>query len=392
MDSMFCLLWQWNPSENTANCTLTYERKLFLRNGQIMLTQGKGSYFVADDVERIDINKEIVFEVHAECNNTNITSTSTSLATHLAAGNPNTSVRNLTCVWHYSDYVNCTWQPGQDATPNVNYSLLYWTRETTDSCAYKYLREFKMLPNLVDTGRLCQEYTSSDGIPNGCQFRFKKTYNTFDNLVIAVSDWSKQVRPYFLNVKANDIAKLKPPVITAYRTPNRSINIAWNDLDVHEGFLYHVQLEMSNSQETENFEVVTVTSKEIPSALPDVTYIVRVRVRLPKHAAGLNGREALWSDWSDKIILQGEDNGRTLSVLLLILIPGVIIVSAVILLIYMRRLRILIFPKIPDPGRVISTDLQQWIKNGRTVYNEPKKEEICPVSLLETPLTLTHVD
>lgn len=202
-------------------------------------------------------------------------------------------------------------------------------------------------------------------------------------LVTAVSDWSKEVKPYLYYVGANSIAKLKPPVISAYRTPNDNINISWNE--VYKDALHEVLVQKSNSEIHENYKDIAGLSIEIPNAATDVKYTVKVRVRLPSYSTLPGGH--LWSDWSEEQTLQGVSNGRDISILLLLLIPAIIIVAAVILLIYMRRLKILIFPRVPDPGKVLSSDLQQWLKNGRTVYNEPSKEEICPISMLETPLT-----
>ncbi|XP_075043339.1 interleukin-13 receptor subunit alpha-1-like [Mixophyes fleayi] len=398
MDGMFCLQWQWEPPENKSNCSLKYTKNIVLQNGHKAQPRerGKCAYF-EDNVENFDLNSDIIFEVQAECNSTNIMSEPVRKATQLAAGNPRTSVSNFTCVWYYLEYMNCTWQPGQDRPPNVNYSLLYWISDESycsevleptqirDETYCSKVPQPTQFHHLLDTGKHCENYTSNNGIPVGCQFRLQKPFVDLSRVVMVVTDRSKNVKPFISYIHLNNIAKLRPPTINnVYRTPNQSIHLSWNASEVHKESLYQVRLEISNGESKQDFMDILGTIKEIPNVLPDITYTVKVRVRLPYGATTNN---YLWSEWSEEKTLPGKDEGRTTSIILLFLIPVIIVVAAVILLIYMRRLQILIFPRIPDPGKVLSNDLQQWIKNGRSVYNEPKKEEICQVSLLETPLS-----
>ncbi|XP_040179628.1 interleukin-13 receptor subunit alpha-1 [Rana temporaria] len=389
MDGMFCLVLQWSPSENTANCSIKYS-KIFSAKNVTPRARGSSTNLTAH-VKKVDLNKEILFTVQAECDNTNIFSNNTTLPVQIATGkgNPNTSVRNFSCIWYYPEYVQCTWTPGIDVPSNVNYTLIYWT-SVESSCRFNFSQP-KQFHDLLPTGSSCSNYTYSNGIPTGCQFKFQKLITTFSKLVTAVSDWSKEVKPYLYYVGANDIAKLKPPVIRAHRTTNGNIHISWNDTEVYKDVLHEVLVQKSNSEIHETYKDIIGLSKEIPNAASDVTYTVKVRARLSRYSTESDGH-FIWSDWSEVQTLQGVSNGRDISILLLLLIPAIIIVAAVILLIYMRRLKILIFPRVPDPGKVLSSDLQQWLKNGRTVYNEPRKEEICPISMLETPLTSPPVE
>ncbi|KAM5145629.1 interleukin-13 receptor subunit alpha-1-like [Mantella aurantiaca] len=393
MDGMFCLLLQWNPLENMANCSIRYNKSIYSKNGRMPPPRERGRHpHFAAQVEKVDLNDEILFNVQAECNHTDIIMKNISLAIHLVTGDPNTSVRNFRCIWYYSEYVRCTWQPGQDAPPNVNYTLIYWTSEET-SCTRVNFSQSKQFHDLLPTGISCYNYTYHNGISNGCQFKFQKSFATLSKLVLAVSDWSKKVKPYIYYVSANNIAKLKPPIIkNAYRTSNGSIHITWNDMEIHKELLHEILVEKSNSEIQDNYKYFIGVSKEISNALPDVTYTVKVRARLPRYSTESDDMNFLWSDWSEEWKLQGGSDGKNLSILLLLLIPSMIVVAAVILLFFMKRLKILMFPRIPDPGKVLSNDLQQWLKNGRTVYNEPRKEEICPVSMLETPLTSPPVE
>ncbi|XP_075690502.1 interleukin-13 receptor subunit alpha-1-like [Rhinoderma darwinii] len=389
MNGMFCLFWKWTPTDNTENCSLLYKTNIL--SSVYPPPGGKDKYpnYTKFLDARIDLNKNLILKVYTECDNK--TSDLKYFTSMLATGNPRTLVKNLTCVWHYREYVICTWQPGEDAPPSVNYTLRYWLTEEY-TCPPAENKQPTPFIDLLDEGEPCQNYTHHSGIPVGCQFKLEKAFNDFIRLVAVVSDRSQNIKPYIYFIEVNAIAKLKAPVINEIKiTQNNSVFVSWNVSNTLKAVVYGVQLEMSNSEKKEAYLVFTGQSKEFPNALPDVTYKVKVRAKL---AIGLpdSHDQSLWSEWSDEKILQVMEGERTTSIVLLLLVPLIIITAAVFLLIYMKRLQILIFPQIPDPGRVISSDFQQWIKYGKSVYNEPKKDEVCVVSLLETPPSSSQVE
>ncbi|XP_075043342.1 interleukin-13 receptor subunit alpha-1-like isoform X3 [Mixophyes fleayi] len=88
----------------------------------------------------------------------------------------------------------------------------------------------------------------------------------------------------------------------------------------------------------------------------------------------------------------GDDSGTTTSTVLLIVIPIIVVVAAIILLICLKRLKIIICPSIPDPGKMFPSDLQEWLKSERpNSHHKPEKEEVCPVSLLEYSLPSSQI-
>uniref|UniRef100_A0A8C5X8S6 Uncharacterized protein n=1 Tax=Malurus cyaneus samueli TaxID=2593467 RepID=A0A8C5X8S6_9PASS len=60
----------------------------------------------------------------------------------------------------------------------------------------------------------------------------------------------------------------------------------------------------------------------------------------------------LRSDWSEEKSI-GEKRDSTIYLVLIITIPLIVAVSTVILLVYLKRLKILILPPIPDPREIL---------------------------------------
>ncbi|XP_075043341.1 interleukin-13 receptor subunit alpha-1-like isoform X2 [Mixophyes fleayi] len=296
-------------------------------------------------------------------------------------GNENTSVRNFSCVWYYEEYVNCTWKAGQDTPPNVHFIFQYWVESESETVPTKF-------SDLLDTGEPCQKYFPSDGVNLGCQFKFQQSSLNIKNLLMVVSDRSKTIKPFIFHTDSRDIAKLRPPtIIDAHRTANRSIYVQWNVSQNHNKLDYEVLFNMSSSEKGEIFPLAEVFHTELRNVLPEVTYKVKVRVKL-----SLTYIQWLWSDWSEETILPGDDSGTTTSTVLLIVIPIIVVVAAIILLICLKRLKIIICPSIPDPGKMFPSDLQEWLKSERpNSHHKPEKEEVCPVSLLEYSLPSSQI-
>ncbi|XP_040262031.1 interleukin-13 receptor subunit alpha-1-like isoform X1 [Bufo bufo] len=390
MNGNFCLFWKWTPADRTANCTLEYKTEI-LPSVVNSVPEGihKHPHYSKFFDTRVDLNKNLTLKVHTECGNR--ASEAITFTSPLAAGSPGNMVRNMTCVWHYKEYVNCTWQPGEEARLGVNYSLHYWiTKE--DSCPSVENKQPTPFLDLFDEGEPCQNYTYDSGIPVGCLFKLEQDFRDFISLVAVVTDRSHNVKPYIYFIRCiNSIAKLKAPVINEVkRTLNNSVFVSWNvsDADIY------VEAELKTSNREKPYQTES-QSKEIPNVLPDVAFTVKVRLKLSKRVIGLSDSyeqsNFLWSNWSEERTLPAEGE-RTTSLVLLLLVSLVIIVATVLLLINMRRLLMLLFPRIPDPSKVISSDFQHWLKYGKSVYNEPKKEEVCEVSLLETPQSCFQVE
>ncbi|XP_077141477.1 interleukin-13 receptor subunit alpha-1-like [Ranitomeya variabilis] len=388
MNGNFCLFWKWTPINNTANCPLRYKAEILIPSYMPLGGIDKNPYYTKFFNNRIDLNKNLTLRISTVCNNG--TSEVKRFTSPLAAGNPRTMVRNMNCVWYYKNYMNCTWQPGEIYPPNVNYSLRYWLADG-NTCPAVGNKQPTPFLDLLDKGEPCETYTYQSGIPVGCLFRLEKDYKACNYLVAVVTDRTPDVKPYIYFHDINTIAKLNAPVIHEMkRTPNNSLFVSWSIFDIDK---YEVQLNLSNG---DSYQIDSGNSKEIPNALPDVTYTAKVRVKLHHSAFGLQNElqkneNFFWSEWSEEKTLPGDKGGITF-IFLLLLVPVVIILVTVILLMNIKRVLIIMCPQVPDPSKVISKDIQYWLQYGKPVYNEPKKEEVCVVSLLESSPLSTLIE
>ncbi|KAG9478363.1 interleukin-13 receptor subunit alpha-1-like [Eleutherodactylus coqui] len=395
MNGLSCLFWKWTPPSISANCSVQYTAEI-LKEPRTEMPAGvrdKYPYFTKYFEPRIDLNNNLTLKVQTTCENR--TSEVKLFTSPLTTGNSRTMVRNMTCIWHYNEYVNCTWRPGEVVPPNVNYSLRYWFYNSNE-CPSVGNKQPTPFHDLLDKGEPCQNYTYQSGIPVGCVFKFEQSLKEYKRLVAVVTGGSQDIKPYIYFTCANNIAKLKAPVITDIKIiPNNTLLVRWNESDVPLTVNYQGQLEMSDGHKV----IVTVLqggSMEFPDISPDITYTVKVRVNLMKKAMCFldpyeQRKDLLWSDWSEEKKIMAIEDKRIRFLVIFLPVVLFITVTTVLLLFYMRRLLFRICPRIPDPSKVLSSDFQHWLKYGKAVY-EPKKEEVCVVSLLETSLSSSQVE
>uniref|UniRef100_A0A8B9N5M2 Interleukin-13 receptor subunit alpha-1 n=1 Tax=Accipiter nisus TaxID=211598 RepID=A0A8B9N5M2_9AVES len=127
----------------------------------------------------------------------------------------------------------------------------------------------------------------------------------------------------------------------------------------------------------------------IPSVDPNSKYTFKVRAN-PKPECYSS---KLHSDWSEEKSI-GEKTDSTFYVVLIIAIPLIVAVSTIILLVYLKRLKILILPPIPDPREILKRMFGEQNEDSQICAKDDsvnaydrliKEEEIHSLTLTETP-------
>ncbi|XP_073399590.1 interleukin-13 receptor subunit alpha-1-like isoform X1 [Dendrobates tinctorius] len=371
MASMFKAILQWNPI--ASNCTPRYKfRFSFLHASKqaIPKTTLKSSYQL--EFYNFPLNDYFSFEIRASCNGTESELTNKSHM-QLTPGNRRTLVKNVACVWHYRDYITCIWQPGEETPPNVQYKLLYWEKDTNPG----NVNESMQFQDLLHTGTECKDYFPHGGLYLGCNFKYEYTIDDVKELMFVVTDTSYRIKPFLYHTEAKTIVKFRSPNITfVSEARNNQVCINWTESYLRI-FLISEVLLFSSGAWGEPLKVTEDISKCVNLHNSEDTWSVKVRVRLSETKA----ERSMWSDWSSEWKVQKPNT----SLLLLILIPAAVVIMAVILLAYLKRLKVMIFPPIPHPGKMFQNDLQNWIKSERpaNICEAPENEDISPVSLLE---------
>ncbi|KAE8584721.1 hypothetical protein XENTR_v10021083 [Xenopus tropicalis] len=382
-ENMFSLRWEWEMPANFQKCSWSFISDVKTNRKPPPGMVKSSNLFRQVDIHRVDLNNQITFNVQAECNGTSSKWSENSVL--IIPGN-NTCVKNFACFWFDETYMNCTWEPTVDSVRATEYVLHYWRKNGSSTSEGKINRSVKF-DQLWYSGTPCQHYIYKDGIPLGCHFKTVSEKNLF---LMVIRDKSKTIRPFITSVKPEEVVKLSPPVIiNKTRTPNHSIYVEWSTSFQPSCLHINSEIEITSSKgKVETVEVPKCTFTRELNALPELTYTVRVRVRQSSTISS----SLFWSEWSEAHDIKGTEDNTTFY-FLLILIPISVSIVTIVILVFLKRLQVIVFPPIPDPGKVFKksfgdpSDLQQWIKYGKVnVSSKPVKEEICSVILVETPL------
>ncbi|TRZ08634.1 hypothetical protein HGM15179_018472, partial [Zosterops borbonicus] len=300
------LNWTWNPPENiSSSCNLEYSSDIVI-NGE-----WSKSYFHVTDAH---LNEEMHLRVRSECKTDNTSEPSPWVETSLLPeGIPSTAAVDLSCVWHNLEYMACTWHPGENASSDTNYTLFYW---------------FDGLQN----PKKCNNSSVDQGIFE-CIFNltFPKVASTYPAISILITDDSEEIRPVCASKNPTTLVKPATPRQLTLSKTNDRIDVKWSESETFPKSCLH-------------YEVKCCTGDlDIGQIIP---YTFKVRAK-PKHECYNNDFR---SDWSEE---KSEKKDSTIYVVLIITIPLIVAVSTIILLVYLKRLKILILPPIPDPREIL---------------------------------------
>ncbi|NXL06674.1 I13R1 protein, partial [Mesembrinibis cayennensis] len=242
-----------------------------------------------------------------------------------------TAAVDLSCVWHNLEYMVCTWRPGKNASSDTNYTLFYW---------FDGLKSRKK----------CSNYSVHQGTFE-CIFNlsFPKVTNTYPAVRILIRDDSEEVRPVCASKNPTTLVKPATPRHVTLSKVNDAIHVEWSESDTFPENCLLYEVEYHNCDlDTAQIIKVDRNHTSIPSVDPNSKYIFKVRAK-PKSECYSS---KLYSDWSEEKSI-GEKTDSTFYFVLIITIPLIVAVSTIILLVYLKRLKILILPPIPHPREIL---------------------------------------
>ncbi|XP_051824840.1 interleukin-13 receptor subunit alpha-1 isoform X2 [Antechinus flavipes] len=366
--------WQWSPPEGVnATCELWYYSQL----GEEKVISIKNFR-----TEEVALNERICLQVRSQCSDASTNpSDALQMCTMPPEGDPESAVTRLRCIWHNLSQMNCTWLPGKKAPPDTNYTLFYW---------YSPLEKNLQCTNYYTEGQLI-----------GCSFDLLQgNVSGSEKIQIMVTDTAGTVRPSY-NITWLNSVKPHHPVITALFLQNDSLYVEWESPENFESNCLVYQVEVTDSQ-PKKYKVeeskchILQTPQElseksnaknclvINQVERDAQYTVRVRAKTSKYCFEDTN---LWSAWSPEKSI-GQKTDPTFYTVTLLSIPVAISISTLLLLLYLKRLKIIIFPPIPDPGKIFkemfadqNEDTLHWKKYD--IYEKQIKEETDSVVLVE---------
>ncbi|NXA45768.1 I13R1 protein, partial [Nothocercus julius] len=255
-----------------------------------------------------------------------------------------TAAMNLDCIWHNLEYMECKWLAGKNASSDTNYTLFYW---------------YEGLGNREK----CSNYSTHEGIFECIfNFTFPKVTNTYPTISILIEDASKEIMPLCASKNPTTLVKPATPKAVALSKVNDEIRLEWSQPDTFPAscLYYEVEYHGGDKDTAQTIKVtflylqlpilsyVEYNHTSIPSVDPNTKYTFKVRAK-PKPECYSS---ELFSDWSEEKSI-GAKSDSTFYFVLIITIPLIIAVSTIILLFYLKRLKILILPPVPDPREIL---------------------------------------
>lgn len=278
------------------------------------------------------LNEEMCLRVRSECKNDNTSKPSPWVETSLPPkGIPGTAAVDLSCVWHNLEYMACTWRSGENASSDTNYTLFYW---------FDGLENPKKCSNSSVDQRIFE-----------CIFKltFPKVTSTYPALSILIRDDSEEIRPVCASKNPTTLVKPATPRQLTLSKTNDKIDVKWSESETFPKSCLHYEVKYFNGDlDTGQIIQSEINSVSIPGIDADSKYTIKVRAK-PKRECYSSD---FYSDWSEEKSI-GKKRDSTTSFVLIITIPLIVAVSTIILLVYLKRLKILILPPIPDPREIL---------------------------------------
>ncbi|NXE51303.1 I13R1 protein, partial [Casuarius casuarius] len=265
-----------------------------------------------------------------------------------------TAATDLDCVWHNLEYMDCKWLAGKKARSDTEYALFYWY-------------------DGLESPKKCNNYSVHEGIFE-CIFNltFPTVSNTYPTISILIKDDSEEIRPLCESKNPTTLVKPATPKAVTLSKISDAIHLEWSESDTFPANCLYYEVEYhSGDPDTAQTIKVTFRYLQLPvwSCLsfiicgndhsnlnsllkndvdPNTKYTFKVRAK-PKSECYSS---KLCSDWSEEKSI-GEKPDSTFYFVLIITVPIIVAVSTIILLFYLKRLKILILPPIPDPREIL---------------------------------------
>ncbi|NWU04837.1 I13R1 protein, partial [Urocynchramus pylzowi] len=259
-----------------------------------------------------------------------------------------TAAVDLGCVWHNLEYMACTWRRGENASSDTNYTLFYWF-------------------DGLESPKKCSNSSVDQGIFE-CIFNltFPKVTSTYPAISILIRDDSEEVRPVCASKNPTTLVKPATPRQLTLTKNNDRIDVKWSESETFPKNCLHYEVKCCNG-DLDNGQIIAVTvhqnscksyesfpsfsemnSVSIAGIDANSKYTFKVRAKPKRECYNSD----LQSDWSEEKSI-GEKKDSTIYFVLIITIPLIVAVSTIILLVYLKRLKILILPPIPDPREIL---------------------------------------
>ncbi|XP_023651895.2 interleukin-13 receptor subunit alpha-2-like isoform X1 [Paramormyrops kingsleyae] len=353
----FCLRLSWSSPEglnNSNKCAVHYE--VVEKVGQNEETQTTERLFF----ERCpSLESGVMYSVKAKCNNGSHMESKSVTQGILAPKEE--LIRNFDCIYYASEAMNCTWK----------------TMNETEDIHLSYWYEGQPAPEP------CKLYLFEQGVKMGCHLsgKFLNHSNLSSTVYFDLSgtQGTSTLNNYFQRMPRYNV-RPPPPQLDIFHEYN-SLNLKWKDPGLLNAdcwdYLYRFK-----TNEFQDWKMGNVSKTTNDKLVYDVRYQYVVQVKaIFTDRCGCGA-----TDWSlEKRYGQPKPPNWSPHVVV-ITIPVLFTIAAIICLIFIKKLRKLILPEIPNP-RIIKIP---W-KSEKTMFPDhfiPPEDDYSKVKILKEPLQL----
>ncbi|KAM3827345.1 interleukin-13 receptor subunit alpha-1-like [Vipera latastei] len=330
LDESSCILSvQWDPAISRGNCSKELEYHTGLFNGTTWVEECWNQELSRKMA--VFLGRNMFFGLQTSCTGDDDKYEGEWFKIPLAQnGTAETGATNISCVCHNLKWMSCSWKRGRKAPRDTNYRLYFGHED-------------------MEKRQPCTNHSI-----NGDTFRciFPINCSGLRTIVLSVRSDSEDVQPVCMFTKegreeSDYPVKLDPPINLNVMQSSNVYFLTWHRPSSWNGICYQVEINGIKQEPKEDSTNVTIPIE------PKKYHILRVRAVLGEISTQCKNVRGLWSEWSKPVSWDDRDKSETLNIVLFVMIPLCAAILTIILLVYLKRIQLLIFPKIPDPEKVL---------------------------------------
>ncbi|XP_078403693.1 cytokine receptor common subunit gamma-like isoform X1 [Cetorhinus maximus] len=276
---------------------------------------------------------------------------------------------DVNCIVYNEEFMECTWNHSEG---KPNYTLYHWYSSAP-------VKE-------------CGNYIQQNGYNIGCNFSQNEIIQFQEFFVYKNgSSDSGNALPQTQSFQLQNQVKLNPPGDLALNISNNNeLILSW---DVPGNLLrcrmFEIRYRSNKDKEWQVYKINSQARYVLSSIDPEKLYTFQVRSKINEYCASTK----LWSEWSLPIQWGRNDTLPEKSTELRTIITGLSLLGLILLVFALtksERLKVIIIPKIPNPGRSFDPlfnnhngNFQDWLgvpKDALEGFKSNYHENVCIVS------------
>ncbi|XP_067903345.1 cytokine receptor common subunit gamma-like isoform X2 [Heterodontus francisci] len=285
---------------------------------------------------------------------------------------------DVNCIVYNEEFMECTWSHSEG---KPNYTLYHW-----------YLSQ---------PAKECRNYIQQDGYNIGCNFSKNEIvqFQEFNIYRNGSNDSGNVPTPIKTFQLQNQVKPNPPGNLTVNVTINNELFLSWEaPMKQMRCLMYGIRHRSNKDKGWQRSTINEQTKFNLPSVDPEKLYTFQVQSKINQYC----GTTDLWSEWSLPVYW-GKNDTHTENATegLRTLITGLSLLGLILLVLALtksERLKVIIIPKIPNPGRSFDPlfnnhngNFQDWLgvpKDTLEGFKSNYHENVCIVS--ESPADSTQ--